>query len=141
MTKRLDVWFLLLASICLVFGVSLGITMGILHDFSLAPVHAHLNLVGWASLALFGLTYRAWPEMAASRLARIHFALAAPAAVLFPFGVYLAVAHGFPLVAILAAFAWLAGVALFVTGLARTAFAGGERRQAVAGAAAAMAAE
>jgi hypothetical protein len=121
---RIDLWFLLLASICLASGVSLGIAMGILHDFSLAPVHAHLNLLGWASLALFGLSYRAWPEMAASRLARVHFALSAPAAVVFPFGVYLAIAHQFPIVAILAAFVWLAGVGVFMAGLARLALAG-----------------
>jgi cbb3-type cytochrome oxidase subunit 1 len=47
--------------------------MGIAHDFTLAPVHAHSNLVGWVSLALFGAIYRAFPELAVSRLARVHF--------------------------------------------------------------------
>jgi hypothetical protein len=120
---RVEVYFLLLAALCLVGGVSIGIGMGIAHDFQLAPVHAHLNLVGWASLALFGLVYKAYPALACSRLAAAHLALAAPSAVLFPVGVFLAVVHDFPLIAIVASFAWLAGAALFLVSLARLAFA------------------
>ncbi|WP_342743394.1 hypothetical protein [Domibacillus antri] len=29
-----------------IIGVLLGLTMGILHDFRLTSVHAHLNLLG-----------------------------------------------------------------------------------------------
>ncbi len=47
------------------------------HDFTLAPAHAHLNLLGWVSLSLYGLYYRAYPEAAQGRLPRLHFALAA----------------------------------------------------------------
>ena len=39
--------------------MSLGIYMGIAQDHTLAPVHVHLNLLGWVSLFLFGLYYRA----------------------------------------------------------------------------------
>ncbi len=39
-------------------GMSAGIAMGIAGDFTLAPAHAHLNLLGWVSLALMGLYYR-----------------------------------------------------------------------------------
>lgn len=38
------------------------------HDFSLAPAHAHLNLLGWVSMALYGLWYRG-AEIARPRLA------------------------------------------------------------------------
>ncbi len=48
-----------LASVTAVIGVSLGIYMGIAHDFTLTPVHAHVNLLGWVSLCLMGLYYRA----------------------------------------------------------------------------------
>ncbi|WP_165943524.1 hypothetical protein [Roseicella aquatilis] len=57
--SRLPLLFLASAALCLVIGVTMGIAMGIAHDFHLAPVHAHLNLLGWTSLALMGLTYRA----------------------------------------------------------------------------------
>jgi cbb3-type cytochrome oxidase subunit 1 len=110
---RMDVYFLLLAAICLVLGVSLGIFMGIKEDFQLAPVHAHVNLVGWASLALFSVIYRVFPELSTSRLATVHFWLAAPSAPVFPVGIYLASMHQIPVVAIIASLLWLAGAVVF----------------------------
>jgi hypothetical protein len=112
--NRLDLKFLLLGAIMLTAGVTLGVVMGIRHDFSLAPVHAHINLVGWASLSLFGIVYKLYPEMARSRLAALHFILAAPAAVMFPLGIALSILYDQPLVAIVAALMWLAGVILFL---------------------------
>jgi hypothetical protein len=49
------------------------------HDHSMHPVHAHLNLLGWVTMALFGGFYRIWPEAAESRLAKVHFWLYVPA--------------------------------------------------------------
>ena len=120
--KNVDLKFLLLAAIMLTAGVGLGIRMGIVHDFSLAPVHAHINLVGWASLALFGIVYRLYPQMAASRLAGLHFILAAPAAIMFPIGIALSILAERPLVAIVASLLWMAGVLLFLANLTRQAF-------------------
>jgi hypothetical protein len=112
--NRLDLKFLLLAAIMLTAGVTLGVVMGIRHDFALAPVHAHINLVGWASLALFGIVYKLYPEMARSRIAGLHFILAAPAAIMFPVGIALSMLYDQPLVAIIAAMLWLAGTLLFL---------------------------
>jgi len=120
--NRLDLKFLLLGAIMLTAGVTLGIVMGIRHDFALAPVHAHINLVGWASLSLFGIVYKLYPELARSRLAAVHFILAAPAAVMFPIGIALSMFYDRPLVAIVAAFLWLAGVILFLVQLIALAF-------------------
>jgi hypothetical protein len=119
--KNVDLKFLLLAAVMLTTGVGLGIQMGIAHDFMLAPVHAHINLVGWASLALFGIVYRLYPQMAASRLAGLHFILAAPAAVMFPVGIALSILAERPLVAIVASLLWFAGVLLFLVNLVRQA--------------------
>lgn len=121
--RRIDLSFMLLAAASLLVGVCLGIWMGLSHDFALAPVHAHLNLLGWASLALFGLTYRAWPELTASRLADFHFAVSALGAVLFPLGIGISLAGGGVAVATTGALLWLAGVVAFLAGLARLAFA------------------
>src|SRR5215468_6633694 len=65
-------WFKL-AVIYLIVGVGLGIAMGVSHAFTLRPVHAHINLLGFTVLALAGLIYSVFPEAGASRLARIHF--------------------------------------------------------------------
>jgi hypothetical protein len=118
--RRIDIAFLLLATACLIGGVSMGIWMGIVHNFQLAPVHAHLNLLGWASLALFGLAYKSYPALAHSRLALVHFAASATSAVVFPFGIYLSIAHQSIGLAIAASLVWLLGAILFLANLVRT---------------------
>lgn len=65
--------FLKIAVIYLLLGAMLGLIMGITQQFTLAPVHAHLALLGWASLALAGLIYHFYPAASTTRLARIHF--------------------------------------------------------------------
>lgn len=117
--KRIDVYFLLLATVLLICGAILGIIMGMQENFQLAPVHAHLNLAGWASLALFGLTYRAYPQLAETRLAGLHFLVSATGSVLLPVGIGLAVLRASPGLAIVASILWLLGVLLFLAQLVR----------------------
>jgi hypothetical protein len=54
-------------------GVGLGIYMAIAQDFAVRPVHVHVNLLGWVSLAIAALVYKAYPAAGASRLAQGHF--------------------------------------------------------------------
>jgi hypothetical protein len=117
--KRVDVYFLLLATILLICGATLGIVMGAREDFQLVPVHAHLNLAGWASLALFGLTYRAYPQLTATHLARYHFIVSACASVLLPIGIGFAVLRNSPGLAIFSSMLWLLGVLMFLAQLIR----------------------
>jgi hypothetical protein len=112
--NRIDLQFLLLAALSLVVGIGLGIFMGITHDFSYVPVHAHVNLVGWASLGLFGLAYRAYPELASRKLAKVHVALAAPSAILLPLGIYFSMTADSPLLAIGSSLIWFAGCLVFL---------------------------
>ncbi|UVF22664.1 hypothetical protein HPT29_028030 (plasmid) [Microvirga terrae] len=119
--RNIDVYFLTLASLCLVLSVSLGLGMGFAQDFSLGHLHSHLNLVGWASTALFGLTYRAYPVLAESRLAKAHFLISAPSGLMFPAGIYVLIVHGQPVPAVVAAIVWLVGTALFCISLVRLA--------------------
>ncbi len=65
--------FLKIAAIYFTVGVLLGMTMGIMQDFRLASVHAHFNLLGWVSMALFGVIYHFYPKAADTRLAKTHF--------------------------------------------------------------------
>ena len=73
---RIDAFFLRMAVLYAIAGMVLGIVMAMSEDHSQMPTHAHINLVGWASMALYAVVYRVWPEAAASRLAWWHFALA-----------------------------------------------------------------
>ncbi|BCP55045.1 hypothetical protein K32_36620 [Kaistia sp. 32K] len=70
---KISQWFIGTAVIYVIVGMIGGIIMGAQQDFSLAPAHAHLNLIGWVSLALMGFYYNANPAKAASRLATIQF--------------------------------------------------------------------
>lgn len=65
--------FLKIAVVYLIIGAVLGLIMGVTQKFVLAPVHAHLLLLGWASLALAGILYHLYPAAATTRLAHVHF--------------------------------------------------------------------
>ena len=69
----MGVRFLKIAVVYLMLGTLLGLYMGSTEKFLLAPVHAHLLLLGWASLALAGIVYHLHPAAGQTRLARIHF--------------------------------------------------------------------
>ncbi|MBN9237020.1 MULTISPECIES: hypothetical protein [Phyllobacteriaceae] len=121
---RPDRLFLLVAALYLLGGSALGVWMGVNHDFSLRPLHAHINLVGWASMALFGLTYRAFPEIGTSRLAWAHFTFALTASILFPAGLYqVSMGNEFGVIGELGVLLWLVSGLLFAVATARLASA------------------
>src|SRR3990167_2689484 len=49
--------FFMAASLYILVGVNWGLYMSTTHDFSTAPAHAHLNLLGWVSLSIMGGFY------------------------------------------------------------------------------------
>jgi hypothetical protein len=59
------------AVVFLVAGLIWGLVMAISQDFSTMPAHAHLNLLGWVSLFLFGIYYRLHPSLEGSRSAHV----------------------------------------------------------------------
>ena len=75
--RKLPLAFFTAATVCVTVGMVWGAIMGSREDFALAPAHAHLNLVGWASLALMGTFYQlsgrndrlGWANYAISTLA------------------------------------------------------------------------
>lgn len=81
--QRTGVVFLLL-------GMILGMKMGMTEDFTLAPVHTHLNLAGGVLLFLAGLFYASRPDIPRG-LVTLHFWLHGPGAALLVVGIYGAV--------------------------------------------------
>ena len=73
MDYRLSNRFLRLAVLFALIGMSLGYWMGATEQFAASPVHAHINLLGWVSMALYGLFYRVQPGAAQGRLPAVHF--------------------------------------------------------------------
>lgn len=70
--SRNGVLLLKLAVLYLLIGLFIGLGMSISGQFHLGPVHAHVNLLGWATLALTGMIYCLFPQMATTRLANWH---------------------------------------------------------------------
>ena len=62
-----------MAALYLVVGVSLGNYMGATRDFGLRSVHAHINLLGWASMLGFGLVVQFHADVLSPRLVKLQF--------------------------------------------------------------------
>ena len=97
--------FLRTAVVAVLVGSCLGLAMGMTHDFTLSAVHAHINLIGWASMFLFGLYYRVIPS-ADTRLAVVQYWFAITGLILFSGGMAAAFLYGSSLPAGLV---WLVG--------------------------------
>jgi hypothetical protein len=57
------------AVVFVVAGMIWGIIMAITEDHAAMPAHAHLNLLGWVSLFLFGIYYRLHPSLEGAKSA------------------------------------------------------------------------
>jgi hypothetical protein len=106
----------------LIVGMIWGIEMGIRQEFSLAPAHAHWNLVGGVLLFVFGLYYRMVPAARDSALAKLQSWLHIVGAVLFPVGVAIVIKKGtsFIILPIVGSLVVVTAVALFALIVFRT---------------------
>ncbi len=69
--------FFTLAVVYALCGMALGLHMAITHDHAQMPVHAHTMTAGWLMSAVFGYFYHLFPSARNSKLAVVHFWLAA----------------------------------------------------------------
>src|SRR5215217_1018064 len=60
-----------LAVLFVITGMAMGIGMAASQNHAIMPAHAHLNLLGWVSLFLFGIYYERRPALDQSRLALV----------------------------------------------------------------------
>jgi hypothetical protein len=77
------------AVLMVVAGMIWGIVMGISQDHSTFPAHAHLNLLGWVSLFLFGIYYHLHPTTDQGRLASVQVWVWIAATIVLTIGVAL----------------------------------------------------
>lgn len=106
------------AAICfLIVGVAMGLQMSISGEHNVIGAHAHTNLLGWVTMALFGGYYALNPAKAQTRLARVHFwSFLGAALVMTPslYLLYLGYAAVEPLLAISSIIAFLSVIAFAV---------------------------
>jgi hypothetical protein len=76
----------------LLVGLCLGMRMGMSQDFTLTPVHTHLNLAGGVLMFVAGLFYAQRPEIPRWAVTT-HYWLHLVGAILLVAGIYGAVTH------------------------------------------------
>ena len=110
---RFDKWFILVSIICLLCGEALGEWIGAAEAFQYAPIHAHINLAGWATAALFGVMHRLYPELASARLALPQFLITVLSLPVFFFGLYKVLTAHEPLFVACGSLLFMVGTLLF----------------------------
>ncbi len=75
------------AVLFVIVGMAWGISMAISNDHAAMPAHAHLNLLGWVSLFLFGIFYFLHPAVDRSRTAMVQVVIWIVATVILTVGV------------------------------------------------------
>lgn len=63
------------AIILLIIGVIVGLQMSISGTHNVTGAHAHANLLGWVTMALFGTYFALMPEKAQSRVAIVQYGI------------------------------------------------------------------
>lgn len=91
--KAIALSFMCLGIFSVIAGMVWGVQMSATGDHTMGPAHAHLNLIGWVSSAVFALFYHTVPDAAEGMLPKIHFGLAALAAILMPVGITMAISE------------------------------------------------
>lgn len=81
--------FIVIGAIYLLVGIGFGAYMGGSGDHSLAPVHAHINLLGFTLMTVFGIGYRLIPGLAEGMLPKLHFWLHQVGALFLLLGLFL----------------------------------------------------
>lgn len=74
-TSRWPYAFFAAAALYAMIGVSWGLAMSISKDHATYSAHAHLNLLGWVSLALMGTFYAVLGQSVANWIKLVNFTL------------------------------------------------------------------
>ncbi len=112
--KTVDSAYVVIGALWLLIGMTLGIVMGASHNFQFMPIHAHINLVGFACHSIFGLAYRQWPAMKVSGLAPLQFWIFVLATPITLIGLYFTLIGGPALPTIIGSLGLLLGATLFL---------------------------
>ena len=85
---RISDWFFRAAILFLVVGIAIGLHMSISGVHNVTGAHAHINLLGWVTSAIFGGYYALNPAKADGRLPMVHFGVYTVGVVVMSIGLY-----------------------------------------------------
>jgi hypothetical protein len=112
---KLSEYYFRTAIVFLLVGIAIGIHMSISQNHNVIGAHAHINLLGWVTSALFGGYFALNPAKAAGRLPMIQYAVYTLGVVVMSISLYLLLAGNAgmePIVAV-SSLITFAGVLLF----------------------------
>jgi len=112
---RISHLFFKSAILFLIAGIGIGLHMSIAHSYTVAGAHAHINLLGWVTSAIFGGYYALNPAKAVGRLPMLHFGVYTLGVVVMAVSLYLLLGGNTALEPVVAASSLVtfAGVLLF----------------------------
>ena len=110
--RHLPYYFIGLAVVFALIGMGYGLYMAASNDHNLAGAHAHNNLLGWVTTAIYGLYYRVVPG-SITRLAKVHFAATMIGNLIFPIGIGLAILGITPVLAAIGGLLEIVAMAIF----------------------------
>lgn len=112
---RISEYFFRSAILFLLVGISVGIHMSISQNHNVTGAHAHINLLGWVTSALFGGYYALNPAKAAGRLPMLQYLVYTTGAVIMGGSLYLMLAGNAAMTPVVAVSSLItfAGVLLF----------------------------
>jgi hypothetical protein len=86
---RISHLFFRTAILFLIVGIGIGISMAITANHNVIGAHAHINLLGWVTSAIFGGYYALNPARAQGRLPLIHYGVYTAGVLLMSVSLYL----------------------------------------------------
>lgn len=117
--KNVDRNFLIVSAIYGVLGMAIGLYMAAIESFKFSPVHSHLTLFGFMSLAIYGIAYKTGLAKN-DQWAVAHFWVAAVGAIVFAGGEALAISGSTILIAVAGSLLVFLAALQFVVALVRT---------------------
>ena len=91
---RVSLWFFAVAVLYAIAGMAWGMQMAGSGDHSMFPAHAHLNLIGWVGMAIYGTFYALARDQTSTRLAWIVFAVSNVGTIIMIPTLAILLAHG-----------------------------------------------
>ena len=112
-----------ITAICfLISGILVGLHMSITQDHAAVGAHAHINLLGWVTMSIFGTFHALNPRGAATRLAKAQYITYTGGVIVMAPALYLLVTGNPSLEPVVAASSMVvfAGVLMFAVIIFRT---------------------
>lgn len=91
---RISAAFFTVGVLCVLTGMIGGMAMGATNHLEFAPAHAHLNLLGWVTMALYGTFYALTRDTLLPKLAWTQFCISTAGTVVMVTSLFLLLAHG-----------------------------------------------